>query len=84
MLPHRGVPLGVVVAAEDVVDQDVQAAVAGLDPRGQVRDGNGILVVDDEGRAYPPAAAISSPVSSIVSGRPISDLPAARLLRPVA
>jgi hypothetical protein len=30
----------------------------------------------------PPAAAISSPVSSIVSGRPISDGPAFRLLRP--
>src|SRR5215472_11764287 len=32
----------------------------------------------------PPAAAISSPVSSIVSGRPTSDGPATRLLRPVA
>jgi hypothetical protein len=32
----------------------------------------------------PPVAVISSPVSSIVSGRPISDLPAVRLLRPVA
>src|SRR5215217_4019108 len=32
----------------------------------------------------PPVAAMRSPVSSIVSGRPISDLPAARLLRPVA
>ena len=32
----------------------------------------------------PPAAAISSPVSSMVSGRPISDGPADLLLRPVA
>lgn len=32
----------------------------------------------------PPAAVISSPVFSIVSGRSISDRPAVRLLRPVA
>src|SRR5215472_14814624 len=32
----------------------------------------------------PPAAAISSPVSSIVSGRPTSEGPATRLVRPVA
>jgi hypothetical protein len=81
VLPHRRVTLGVAVAAEDVVDQDVQAAVLGLGD--QAGHGRGVLVVNDQGCAAP-TAAIRSPVSSIVSGHPISDLPAAGLLRPVA
>ena len=55
----------------------------GLDLGDQAGHGRGVLVVDDQGCAAP-TAAIRSPVSSIVSGRPISDLPAAGLLRPVA
>jgi hypothetical protein len=78
------VPLGVAVAAEDVVDQDVQAAALGLDPGDQVGDGLGSSWSTTRAVPSPPTAAIRSPVSSIVSGRPISDLPAARLLRPVA
>jgi hypothetical protein len=46
----------------------------------------GVLVVDNGGRTLPapPAARINSPVSSIVSGLPISEEPEIRLLRPVA
>jgi hypothetical protein len=53
VLPHRRVPLGVAVAAEDVVDQDVQAAVLGLDLGDQAGYGRGVLVVDDQGCAAP-------------------------------
>jgi hypothetical protein len=58
--------------------------VVALDAGDQLSDRSRILVIDDARRALPPAAVISSPVSSIVSGRPISDGPAVRLLRPVA
>lgn len=54
-----------------------------LDARDEPGDRGLVLMVDDECGA-PPVASISSPVSSIVSGLPISDGPAVRLLRPVA
>ena len=50
---HTGVATGVAVAAEDVVDQDVQAAMLGLDPGDQAGHGRGVLMVDDQGRALP-------------------------------
>jgi hypothetical protein len=53
VLPQRPVPLRVAVAAEDVVDQDVQAALLGLDPGDQGGHGRRVLVVDDQGRAAP-------------------------------
>jgi hypothetical protein len=46
-----GCATGVAVAAEDVVDQDVQAALFGLDSGDQTGHGLGVLVVDDQGRA---------------------------------
>ena len=48
VLPQRLVPLHVLVAAEDVVDEHVEAAVFALDGADELRHGRGILVVDDE------------------------------------
>lgn len=70
VLPHGSVELKVRVAASDVVHEHVEAAVVSVDALDKVAD---LLAV----------ASISSPVSSIVSGRRISDRPV-RLLRPVA
>src|SRR4029453_6973123 len=53
VLPQRPVPLRVAVAAEDVVDQDVQPSLLGLDPGDQVGHGPRVLVVDDQGGALP-------------------------------
>ena len=50
----------------------------------QSPDLSGVEVVHDQTDALSPAAPIRSPVSSMVSGRAISDGPRTRLLRPVA
>jgi hypothetical protein len=84
VLPHRGVPLCVAVAAEDVVDQDIQSAVLGPTRSTRAATAAGSSWSTTRAVPCPPAAASSSPVSSIVSGRPISERPVTRLLRPVA
>ena len=56
----------------------------GVNPPRQRLDLTGIKMIDAQGGPGGPAAAISSPVSSMVSGRPISEGPLTRLLRPVA
>ena len=85
VLPERLVPLHVPVAAEDVVDQNVEPALVALDARDQLGDRRGVFVIDHERRSGPARGRRSvSPVSSIVSGLPISDGPELRLLRPVA
>ena len=70
VLPHRRVPLGEEVAAEDVVDQHVEAALLGVDPRDQRRRPvSGTRWSVGTAIPVPPAAVTSSAVSSIVSGR---------------
>src|SRR5581483_8082041 len=49
--PERLVPLHVAIAAEDVVDEDVEPGVLPLDPRDELADRRRILVVDHERRA---------------------------------
>ena len=71
------------LAAPDVVDQHVEPALLGVDPLHQVAHLLGFQVVDRDGDTPPPAAVTSSAVSSMVSGRSISERPA-RVLRPVA
>ena len=46
VLPHRRVPLEEVLGAPDVVDEHVEAALLGVDPRDQGRDLRGVEVVD--------------------------------------
>ena len=76
VLPQRLVPFGIAVAPEHVIDKDVQTAALLFDPVHQVRDLVGIVVVDSQrltvARRQP---RNTSPVCSIVSGRPISDGP---------
>ena len=82
--PEAAAPqLDQVVAAPDVVDQNVEPAVRGLDPRGQRLDLGVHRVVDPHRDSRAPAAApINSAVSSMVSGRPgVAGAP--RVLRPV-
>jgi hypothetical protein len=55
-----------------------------VDPGDEVGDLIGLEVVDTQRGASPPAFSMKSPVSSIVSGRSMSDGPVSRLLRPVA
>ena len=64
VLPQRLVPLGIPVAAEDVIDQHVQAAVLALDGREQLGDRRGVLVIDDEGRAL--SASSADPVAGLL------------------
>jgi hypothetical protein len=47
VLPQRPVPLHVAVASEDVVDKHVEPTPITLDLAHELRDGFGILVVDD-------------------------------------
>src|SRR5207244_3335571 len=47
VLPERVLPVGVPVAAEDVVDEHVEPAPRRADPRDERGDRVGVLVVDD-------------------------------------
>jgi hypothetical protein len=49
VLPQRLVPLHVPVAAEDVVDEDVQSTLLGVDSPHECGDLVGVLVVDHQG-----------------------------------
>ena len=83
VLPEGGVPPDEVVAAPDVVDQDVEpVALLALDPGAQGVDLGGVEVVAADRHPAPPAASTRAAVSSIVSGRPSSER-AARVERPV-
>ena len=66
VLPQRLVPLHVLVAAEDVVDEHVETAAFALDGVEELRHGRGILVVDDESCTRP-AGGPSSPRSPLWS-----------------
>ena len=66
VLPQRLVPLRVPVAAEDVVDQDVEPAVLVADPIDQRRDRVRTLVVHHESRAA--AAGIGDRVPGLLDG----------------
>jgi hypothetical protein len=46
VLPKRLVPFHVPVAAEDVVDEDVQPAVVALDSCNELGNRGGVLVID--------------------------------------
>ena len=83
VLPHRRVPLGQLLAAPDVVDEDVEAALLGVDARDERRrPGRGRGGRPRPRCPWPPAASTSSAVSSIVSGRSYSER-RSRVERPV-
>ena len=83
VLPQRLVPLRVAVAAEGVVDEDVEPAVVTLERGHQRGDGVGVLVVDDVGDAL---ADRGHQLAGLLDGLGAPDLrrAAERLLRPVA
>jgi hypothetical protein len=64
VLPEVLVPLGVAVAAEDVVDEDVQAPVLTIDASDEVGDLVGLEVIDAEGLAF--AAGLSQEVACLL------------------
>ena len=70
------------LGAPDVVDEHVEAPLLGVDARHQRRDRVGLEMIGRHRDPAPPAAVTSSAVSSIVSGRLISERDA-RVLRPV-
>src|ERR1700733_9318201 len=86
VLPQWLVPLHVPVAPEDVVNQHIEAAALVIDGgyQGGILAGVFVINLPRGTPPAPPAARIRSPVSSVVPGLPISEGPAARLLRPVA
>ena len=75
VLPQRLVPLHVLVAAEDVVDQHVETAVFGSMRVDQLATAAGPRGQRRRAAPDPPAARIKSPVSSMVSGLSSSDGP---------
>ena len=83
VLPDRLVPLEQLLAAPDVVDQDVEPALLGADALDQRFDLVGHQMIDRNGDALAAGRrTTSSAVSSMVSGRAYSDC-CSRVVRPV-
>lgn len=70
MLPEQLLPFHVAIAAEDVVDEYVEAAAIALDACDQLGDRDGILVVDDE-RGSRPAGRLQQLAGLLDGLRPI-------------
>ena len=83
VLPDRRVPVDEQLAAPDVVHEDVETTLLGVDARDErratapARGGRSATAMP-----VPPAAVTSSAVSSIVSGRSYSER-RSRVVRPV-
>jgi hypothetical protein len=70
VLPELGVPLEELLAAPDVVDEDVETARLPLDPASRSATASGSEWSTATAVAAPPTSPIRAAVSSMVSDRP--------------